>query len=209
MVMIVVRNISNYRVGVSSSYQGAHGRPLYLNLGPNDSQFMNGDDLKNWGPGAKEALASYAQNGTLQVDQVAAVHESHDTGHKVPDFSAMDLPSALLYADKLRNVYNAHARSGGVHTAKDTANVETSAAPTNVATLSAFVVSLQTKYDAHILLGAAHPNPDTFNPTTLVPGTLAASIAALKELQALFTMHKKQALSAGAITLTVPQIITY
>lgn len=209
MVMIVVRNVSNFRVGVSSSYQGAHGRPLYLNLGPNDSQFMNGEDLKNWGPGAKEALASYAQNGTLQVDEVPAVHEAHDTGHKVPNFSAMDLQSALLYADALRNVYNAHCLSGGVHTAADTANVETTVAPTDLLTLTAFLLSFQGSYNAHIALGSAHPNADTFNVVSGATGTVTQNIAALNELQSAFTMHKKQALSLGAVTLTVPQIITY
>jgi hypothetical protein len=209
MTMIVVRNIGSYRVGISSSYSGAHGRPLYMNLQPRDIRKMNSEDLKKWGPGAKETLASYVQNGTLRVDEVQVVHEADDLGHKVPAFSAMDLESSILYADALRHVYNAHAINGGVHTAPDTTNVETSAVPTTVGTLSTFIASLQGNYDAHIVLGSAHPNADSFNATTLAPGTLTASIAALKELAAIFTMHKKQSIAAGAVALTVPQIITY
>jgi len=206
--MIVVRNISEYRVGISSSYQGAHGRPLYMNLGPNDMRYMNDDDLKNWGPGAKETLASYVQNGTLQVDEVPIVHEAEDQGHKVPKFSAMDVDSACLYSDELRKVYNAHASNGGVHTAADTTNLETTAVPTNLATLTAFIVSFQGNYNTHIALGASHPNPDTYNGAAAPTGTLTQDIDALRELQAVFTMHKKQTVPPGT-TLTVPQIITY
>jgi hypothetical protein len=209
MTMIVVRNISSYRVGISSSYNGAHGRPLYLNLGPNDSKRMNGAYLKDWGPGAKEALASYAQNGTIQVDELPSVHEAEDLAHEVPTFYPVDLNAVNLYADALRDVYNAHIIDESFHTAADTLNAEILAAPTDLLTLTAFIVSFQGNFNAHIVLATAHPNPDTVNGVVALTGTLPQNIAALQELTYRFSMHKRQGLPAGAVTLTVPQIINY
>ena len=209
--MIKIQNISPHRVGISSSYTGTQGRPLYIGLGPWLHMEMTQEELKKWGAGAKADLASYVQRGELLVTTMTAVHVVDDLGNVPAPFGAFDLQSSYDTADDLRNVYNAHLLSLAVHGAQDLANPEVLVKPTSLGLLTAFLTSFQGNYTAHIALGAAtHTIADTWNPLAPAPvGTLDQNMQALRELYGLFGGHKKQSNSAGTTTLNPNDIITY
>jgi hypothetical protein len=209
--MIKVQNISPYKIGISSSYVGTQGRPLYIGLEPSLHMQMTQEELKKWGNGAKADLASYVQRGQLLVTTMTAVHVVDDLGNVPAPFGAFDLQSAYDTADDLRNVYNTHLLSLAVHGAQDLANPETLAKPGSLALLTAFITSFQGNYTAHIALGAAtHTVADSWNPLVPAPvGTLDQNIAALRELYGRFSGHKKQSNPAGTTTLNPNDIITY
>lgn len=205
--MIEIRNVSPYRIGVSSSYMGAQGRPLYIGINPGEAKQITQEELKKWGGGSKADLASYMQRGEVTVVELTNVHIVDDLGHTPAPFGAFDLPSALITADDIRNAYNAHIVSLAVHNLADTGNLENSLAPVDLATLTLFIGSLQTKYNLHRTSAGIHPNNDIINATTLVGGTLPLNIAALKQLHGLVGKHKKQ--STAGVTKNPNQIINY
>lgn len=209
--MIKIQNISDYKIGISSSYVGTQGRPLYIGLAPSLHVEMTQEELKKWGTGAKEDLASYVQRGQLIVTTMVAVHIVDDLGNVPAPFGAFDLPSACNTADDIRNAYNKHLLSLAVHGAQDLANPEVLAEPTTLPLLTAFIASFQANYTAHIALGAAtHTVADAWNPLVPAPtGTLDQDIAALRELYGRFGGHKRQSNSAGTTILDPNSIIAY
>lgn len=205
--MLEIRNISSYCVGISSSYMGAQGRPLYIKLNPGQNKQITQEELKKWGSGSKSDLASYMQRGQIEVVELTAVHIVDDLGHAPAPFGAFDLPSACNTADDIRNAYNKHIISLAVHSISDAGNLETTAKPASLVALTLFIGSLQANYNAHRVSAGVHPNNDVLNPTTLIPGTLVQNIAALQEIYSLFKMHKLQSISG--IILNTNQVINY
>jgi len=210
MGMVEIFNPSQYRVGLSSSYTGAQGRPLYIGLGPSELKRLTQEELRNWGDGSKADLAGYVQRGILQVTQLTALHIVDDLGNKPAQFGAFDLPSACDTADDIRNAYNGHIVSANIHLAPDLANLETLGKPTTLPLLTAFIVSLQGNFNTHLGLGAAtHVVADIWNTVAAATGTLAQNIDALKELDWKFRQHKRQWNPPAGVVLNPNQIITY
>jgi len=205
--MIQIRNISTYKVGLSSSYIGVQGRPLYIGLGPTDISIFSNEELKHWGDGAKADLASYVQRGQLQVDELTDVHVVYDLRHAPQTFGAFDLISACDTADELRLVYNEHIASLAFHSTADVANPEILAKPTTLPLLTAFIVSFQGNYNAHRTQVGVHVNNDVVNIAAAATGTITQNIQALREMYGLFNKHRKQ--STAGVTLTPTAIITY
>lgn len=210
MGMIEIFNPSEYRIGLSSSYTGVQGRPLYMELGPSEIKRLTQNELRNWGTGSKSDLAGYVQRGILQVTQITALHIIDDLGNKPAPFGAFDLISACNTADDIRNAYNEHVVSANVHLAPDLVNIEVLAKPTTLVLLTAFIISLQGKFNAHLGLGAAtHVVADAWNTTAAPTGTLPQNITALKDLYWKFHQHKRQANPPAGVVLNPNQIITY
>jgi len=226
--MLQIRNVADFPVMVSTSYMGGQGRPLYVKVAPGDHALVAQEDLKKWPNGAKENLAESMKMGHLVVNELEAVHYPKDDGHKLPEYIACTLGSAILNiagsapwnigvstppppptVAGFAQVYEAHVLNAGVHNAPDAANIVPVATPypTDLPSLIVYVVAVQTAYDAHIA-AAVHANADTFNATSVVPADLPTSIQAIEELYGLFNAHKKQFSAPGAL-LTPNQVIAY
>ena len=210
MSMVEIHNVSQYRVGLSTSYLGAQGRPLYIGLGPTQIKQITKEELSNWGDGSKSDLAGYVQHGVLKVTELTSVHLVDDLGNKLEPVTATTLLEAYDTADTIRTVYNTHILSLAVHGLPDLANVESLAKPTTLPLLTAFITSLQGNYNAHILLGpTTHDVADIWNSVVAATGTLAQNILALHELYGRFRQHQLQSDPTGSTVLNPNQIITY
>jgi hypothetical protein len=208
--MVEIHNVSQYRVGLSSSYLGAQGRPLYIGLGPTQIKQITQEELRNWGDGSKADLAGYVQHGVLKVTELTSVHLVDDLGNPLEPVTAVSLQEAYDTADTIRIAYNAHIVSLAVHGVPDLANIESLAKPTTLLLLTAFIASLQGNFNAHIALGVAtHDVADAWNPVVAVTGTLAQNILALRELYARYRSHQIQSDPLGSTVLNPNQIIAY
>ena len=207
--MLQIRNVADFPVMVSTSYNGGQGRPLYIKLQPGEHKLVGQEEVGKWPLGSKENLAESMQMGHLLVNELTAVHSPKDDGHLLPDFIACNLGSAIIAAagewstvtgktDGWSDIYNAHVLNRAVHSAPDTANMMTLARPTDLATLVIYVIAMKAKFNAHIGAGV-HATADTVNTVGLpVPIDLPTCLLSLRQLYGRFDVHKKQFSASGA-----------
>jgi hypothetical protein len=208
--MIQIRNISPVeRVAFSTSSDDEAGRPLRIELGPGEVQFIMQEQLKKWPIHAKSRFAELVEHGSLAVNTTNNAHVAPDRSNRLT-FSAIDLNSALSDAINFKTEYNAHLSNSAFHTAADGANLVTSADPTNLATLITLLTEARLDYNAHIVLGASHPFPDAINGVILgVPTDLPTSLALLEELVRRLRTHKLHNTPDGTDALNPIEILTF
>ncbi len=206
--MLEIRNICSYRVSVMTGDSGGSNQPNVINLGPDEHQLMMQGELTAWTDGAKQSLAEYVQMSTLRVKELTSVHVGQDM-YVAPEFTAMNLGSAIDTAVAFRDVWNVHLKSG-VHIAEDTTNVMVLPDPTDITELISFLTAQRAFYIAHIPSVVFHATADLVNLlTAAIPTDIDTCIVLLVSLFAVFDKHKRQAVDALAAPLTPAAILTY
>jgi len=206
--MLEIRNISKYRVSVMTGDSGGSNRPNVINLGPDEHQLMMQAELTAWTDSAKQSLAEYVQMSTLRIKELTSVHVGQDM-YIAPEFTAMNLDSAIDTAVSFRNVWNIHLKSG-VHKAEDTTNVMVLPDPTDLTELIAFLTAQRAFYIAHLPSTVFHSVADLVNVLTAgIPTDLDTCIVLMVDLFARFDKHKRQAVDSLAAPLTPAAVLTY
>lgn len=208
--MIQIRNISPVeRVPFSTSSDDDAGRPLRVELGPGEVQFIMQGQLAAWPVHARTRLASFVEHGSLSVHLLNSTHIAPDRSKRLT-FTAIDLAGAIADAINFKIEHNVHLANSAFHTLADATNLITSADPTDLATLITLLTEAQVDYDAHIILAASHPFTDLVNGVTLgVPTDLPTSLAVLEELVRKLRGHKLYKVDAGSNALTPVEILLF